>query len=245
MMSVRLLLISFLIFPRHATAQDPSHTDGSAHFEDSNPNISPRTESSSTVEVASYREDQGRKEAKDNRVTRVGLEALFGLVGNGIFVGSLYGAAPWFERDSAKCKDEEDCAVGYNMIPGVMGLTAGVFTTPLGVYLGGELVDGNGSYYWTFLGHLGGIALAVPTSYLLRQLLYRSSGRIGAFPVAPVAAAMIFQLAGAITAYELSARGYDPNTKRATFGEPRGGLKLVPLAALTSKGIFGGVRTVF
>jgi len=88
------------------------------------------------------------------------------------------------------------------------------FTTPLGVYLGGNVLEGNGSYGWTLLGHLAGMAVGFTGGYLLREPL--QSSQPGIAPTVPILfIATVLQLTGAIVAYELSTKRSDVDKRKS------------------------------
>lgn len=182
-------------------------------------------------------------------VERISLEILFGLVGNATVFGSLYASIPWWWKRKEKCDKEgilDDCGLG----PSVMTLVAvplGViteFTTPLGVYLGGKTMDGSGSYGWTLLGHLSGVAVGFTSGYFLRNTLQSSeNGITSTIPI--LAIATISQLTGAIVAYELSSKEYDG--EETTVKEAIGRLELIltPVVTITNHDITIGTRGAF
>jgi hypothetical protein len=180
-----------------------------------------------------------------DRIIRISLETLLGLIGNASVFGSLYAALPWAWHDATKCEKEggDDCTLFANIITFYFAIPAGVvtsLTTPLGVYLGGDLYKGNGSYGWTMLGHLAGMTVGLGSAYLLRDVEWFSGSNLRSV-IPTLAIATVMQLTGAIVAYELSSDHYE----KAALGESRASIRFVPVATLTNHGGLVGVGATF
>lgn len=97
------------------------------------------------ADLRNSRQSPGPTYARGNVVA----ETLGGLIGVGVVGGLLY--AGEYGADSSTCAGEPYCGAAYGF--------GTVFVAPLivglGVWTGGELTGGNGSYWATFLGALG------------------------------------------------------------------------------------------
>jgi hypothetical protein len=127
---------------------------------------------------------------------RVVLESGLGLVGMGIAAAlGVVAGLPFVEED---CEDGP-CNLGAFVVGSFVGGTASLALTPLGVYLGGEAMGGEGGYGWTLLGALAGSGSGLVL--FATALAVEDSGAVA---IGGVVTGLAAQIAGAIVAYELS-----------------------------------------
>jgi hypothetical protein len=190
-----------------------------------------------------------QKSSAIDSIGRVSLEVLLGLIGNAGIFGSFYANVPGWWHYADICEREglsDECTmtpgIGTFFIAIPIGFATS-FTTPLGVYLGGEITNGNGNYWWTMLGHFTGMAVGCATGYLIMESTLRSSSHELLQP-APMIVATVIQLTGAIVAYELSNKEKEESPKPSSDKAQRG-LSVMPVAALTDQGGQLGVAGTF
>jgi hypothetical protein len=117
----------------------------------------------------------------------------------------------------------------YGAYGAVAGFALGV---PIGVMLGGALLDGDGAVLSTVFGTGLGMATALGTSYLLRDVP-------GINPV-PL---LLFPLGFAVIAYELTSH----DSRAAAQAEARGkhlAFRITPMAAVTPRGAALGLTVL-
>lgn len=182
-------------------------------------------------------------------VVRVIGEAAFGILGNGIVVGSLYSTFPWFDKELRECDPdwEDDCDFFADTIHSYFWVTAvpAALLVPGGVSLFGLIAGQKGSFLYTFLGHTAGMAVGFGSGFILTELFYKyrlreSSG----FPIGLMVVATITQVTGAVLGYELSLSG-ERADENETETKPHADLKLTPIASLTPQGALIGLTGIF
>lgn len=191
-------------------------------------------------------DDKSKKEPKsadtsDYLGLRIATEAAFGVLGNGLIIGSIYAAVPTI---GPHCRIEEgdDCGTQVGVMTGIslIFLAPALFTVPGGVYLGGEIIDGDGEYWPAFVGHLVGVGTGLITGLALSEPL--ASVKSGLFIAMALAA--VCQVTGAIVGYELSLSDKPPTQREASDSHGRH-TKIVPIAAITPRETLVGLSMTF
>jgi hypothetical protein len=208
-----------------------------AHFEPAPEQLQP---------VAPSPQAKKRPEKPDPRFAdRLVVEAVLGLAGNGLILGSVYafpGGIYEFILESSEGGREVGALFALTSIGVVtLSMVVAAFTVPAGVYLGGKMVDGDGGYGWAFLGHLGGIAAGFLSCLVLTSAFDISASNGGWALTMSVAA--VLQVSGAITAYELSSAA----NRRRKNGDAvaRNDFVIMPTVALVPQGGAVGIGGTF
>jgi hypothetical protein len=151
---------------------------------------------------------------------RVALEAVGGAVGGlGLGIGSAFAIAGLFAI-SGGC--DEACAI----VASLLALPAIALGIPLGVYLAGGLMEGQGR----FLPALGGMFAGIGAT-----LLVGASGN----EAVTTLAALTLPIAGAVIGYELS---HPDMPSHDGYGDryTRSGFQVMPVLGVTARGGFLG-----
>lgn len=153
----------------------------------------------------------------------VAIEALGGLVGGmGLGIGAALALGGLFSASG-------DCDATCGLVAAVLALPAVAIGIPLGVYVAGELIDGEGRFLPAFGGMLAGVGgallLALTGSSLVTTL-----------------AVLTFPIAGAVIGYELSRPDAPPMQEEDGYGDEYSstGFQVVPVLGVTPGGGFVG-----
>jgi hypothetical protein len=168
---------------------------------------------------------------------RIGLEMLGGVAGVG--ASALLGTGVWLAISGGDCGyDNLGCEISSHIVG--LGIFGGVsvFTLPLGVYLVGNAIGGNGNYWATLLFHLvgGGIGwgAAVPLIAATRNWAF-------------VAIPIVTHFAGAVLGYELSSAWAEDSKAPPQAHSSRETFLITPTVTpdLEAKGLSVGISGLF
>jgi len=164
------------------------------------------------------------RDVSAHRVPRIGLEILLGAA-----TGATLGATGFYIGNNGSFDMSEPYPAAGTL--GVIGALGGLGT---GVFLGGELLGGDGSLFFTFLGLFGGTALSIPVGFLVTDPDANQAWR----DVVAIGVGIAFPLTGAILGYELTSPNHRNARRSQSFVMNTGFLPLPGGGSLTLAGHF-------